>query len=814
MNRIKSLLLSLSVTFLFSCTNSTIVSLKTDTMQVDVSDNGAITSIKDLTSGVEYLPKNVYSPLLALRIDTTYVNPTSVVWSSENSVLLLNYGADLSAEVLIKSKGDYYVMEILGVNAPADKHVDLALWGPYPTTISRTVGECVGVVRDSLFAFGIRALNPKTIGGYPSTEDDVDPSFDIFATNSLVDVSDSTKVLYRGQAARHTDFGSVVQAYVRNRDADRVVSMWQHEKFVAPALNDGGVVGSKIAIFGSPEPQVLDVLEKIVVGEELPYPQISGEWNKKSPDAAQAYIIYPFNEKNIDEAIEFTKRTGLKYLYHGGPFKTWGHFELNPDEFPSGYAGLKACVDKAAAHGIKLGIHTLSNFTTPTDKYVSPTPDSRLAKVGSSVIVENIDATQKEIVIENPDFFNQMKNNSLHGVMIGDELVRYEKVSDSAPWKLLNCQRGAWGTTAAAHAAGDTLSKLLDHGYNVFLTDTELTKEQARNIADIFNQTGAQQISFDGLEGAWSTGLGQYGLSLMMKEWWDALNPELRNNINDASMTTHYNWTIFTRMNWGEPWYAGFRESQMNYRLMNQDFYRRNLIPNMLGWFTYNANTSIEDVNWLLARSAAFDAGYTLVTNGKAVEANGESDKIIAAIRQWENARLSLAFPDSLKREMEHIANEYTLEELTPKSWNLYPYNVQRFSHKNIVRQPGEPVVSRYEFTNNYERQPLQFIIKATDEVSNVNIAIGGYSTIKIDGKLLKDQSIRYEGGDVIEVLDVNRKCVRTVVVDAAQLSIDKGQTTIQFACDFASNDVDKVATAELRSCGKPLELKANRDKN
>ena len=78
----------------------------------------------------------------------------------------------------------------------------------------------------------------------------------------------------------------------------------------------------------------------------------------------------------------------------------------------------------------------------------------------------------------------------------------------------------------------------MDHGYKVFLSDTELMKEIARNIAGIFNYTGVQQISFDGLEGAWSTGLGQYGLSLMMKEWYDNLLPEYRNCINDASMTT------------------------------------------------------------------------------------------------------------------------------------------------------------------------------------------------------------------------------------------------------------------------------------
>lgn len=793
-----------------SCGPSPLVSLKTDAVQVDISPAGHVTSIKDLHSGTEYLVAGQKAPLLALRVDTTWFEPAAAQWDATAGQLTLSYPGQRTATVGIQQKDGYATLEILSVQSPDS--VDIALWGPYPTTITQTVGECVGVVRDSVFAFGLRALNPKTIGGYPSEESDIDPSYDIFATNSLADVDDSTKVLYRGQAAKHTDFGSVVQAYVRNRYKERVISMWSHDQYTVPAYNDGGLVGSKIALFGCPEPQALDYLEKIVIGEGLPHPMIGGEWGKRTPEAAAAYIIYPFNEQNIDEAIAFTKRTGLKYLYHAGPFSEWGHFVLNPGEFPSGYAGLKACVEKAAAEGIGLGVHTLSNFTTTNDKYVTPVPDKRLAAVGRSVLSGPVDASAKEIGIADPTFFNQMKNNSLHGVMIGTELVRYEKVSDAAPWRLLNCQRGAWGTTASAHAAADTIAKLIDHPYGVFLTDIDLTKEQAHNIANVFNETGIMQVSFDGLEGAWSTGLGQYGLSMMIGEWYDHLDPKYKNCINDASMTTHYNWPIFTRMNWGEPWYAGFRESQIGYRLMNQDFYRRNLMPCMLGWFTYGSATSIEDVNWLLARSAAFDAGYTLVTNGDAVAKNGSSEDIITAIRVWENARMAQAFPAELKREMEHIANEYTLEETSPTSWNLYPFALQRFEHKNITRQPGEPVVAKWSFDNKHGRQPVRFLLRTDDaSVSDMTLSVGGYSTVPLPGKLNKGEWLKYDGGSEAVVLDKDWNPLRSIPVDASLLTVDPGEVTLTFACTFSSQDPERKVSAEVKTRGEAQQLTATR---
>ena len=808
-----SLILILFVGFLTSCQNQ-IYKFETEEFKLEIDNHGNITTLFDRTNQKEYLSNAQASPLLAIRVNNEFEQPQKASYDKANGTISLSYPVNKATVVLNeKQTKDFVSFEVK--EATSEKPIDLIVWGPYATSIGEVVGECVGVVRNDQFALGIQGLNSKTIGGYPVKEDDVDPQFNIFATNSITDVNDSVKVLYRGNTAFHTEFGSVIQAFCRNRVADREIALWNNDHHVVPAYNDGGVIGSKIALFGGKADKALDYIEAIEFAENLPHPELNGVWMKRAPEAAQAYIIYPFDETNIEDAIAFTKRTGLKYLYNGGPFKTWGHFELNPSAFPSGLDGLKACVEKAGKEGIKLGFHTLSNFITTNDAYVTPVPSEHLAKVGTSVLTADISADATEIGIEDPRFFDKsQKNNSLHGVKIGTELVRYESVSESAPWKLLNCQRGAWGTKAAAHKEGDEAAKLMDHGYKTFLSDIELTKEIARNIADIFNYTGVEQISFDGLEGAWSTGLGQYGLSMMVKEWWDHLKPELRNNINDASMTTHYNWHMFTRMNWGEPWYAGFRESQMTYRLMNQDFYRRNLIPCMLGWFKFAANTSIEDINWLLARTAAFDAGYTLVTDGKAVASNGKSDEIITAIREWENARLCGAFPKELKKEMENVANEYNLKETSATTWSLYPHQVQRFVHKNREFQPGEPVVSKWEFDNKNDRQPLQFILHATDRISNISFELANFSNVKINVTVEKGQFLKYEGGNSFIVYDANWNKVKEVPADSKQMMFPKGKSPIVFACQFASKDAEKVAKVEFSTVGKEIKLTATRKKN
>jgi hypothetical protein len=267
--------------------------------------------------------------------------------------------------------------------------------------------------------------------------------------------------------------------------------------------------------------------------------------------------------------------------------------------------------------------------------------------------------------------------------MVGEELVKYDGVSAEAPWRLLHCERGAWNTKAAAHRKGDAAGKLLDHDYKVFLTDAALSQQVARKIAEFCNYTGAIQLSLDGLEGNWSTGMGQYGCSLFTKTWYDALSPELRGRvINDASMPKHFTWHIATRYNWGEPWYAGFRQSQTLLRLKYQLFFIRNLIPRMLGWFSLRPETTVADVEWLCARAAGFDAGFALATSfdSKATESSSavtglgqRTTAILETIRQWETARQSGAFPESLKPGLQDVNREFRLVASGAGEWDLQP---------------------------------------------------------------------------------------------------------------------------------------------
>ena len=657
------------------------LTLRTREVAFSISAVGAFSAIN--IHGRDLLAAGQPAPVLSARVDGEFHAPNRATWDAAGDTLTLGFeGIRATAVLAVCVRPTHVTFELAELRT--SRRIELVLWGPYPLAVDDLVGEVVGVVRDGDVAVGIQALNPKTLGGYPSEENDIEPDgVPADGTGNYPGLPEELRKeqLWRGNTAMHTAYGSSLQAYCRNRDRTRVIENWGNEKFVALPYEDGGVAGGKIALFACPAAQALATLGEIEVAEGLPHPILDGKWAKISPGATESYLIVDFGESTIDRAIEATQAAGLKYLYHSSPFETWGHFKLKPAMFPHGWDGFRDCVEKVRQAGIGVGFHTLSNFITPNDPYVTPVPDRRLAHIGTSQLTAGIDAAQAEIPVDEPEWFQ--KKTDMSTVVIGEESVVYESVSTEAPWRLMKCGRGAWGTKAAAHKKGEGVGKLMDHSYKVFLTDASLSQEVARNIAAFCNHTGAVQLSLDGLEGNWSTGMGQYGRTLFTVAWYNALKPERRGSvINDASNPGHFNWHIATRYNWGEPWYAGFRQSQTLYRLKNQLFYTRNLIPRMLGWFAVRAETSPEDAEWLCARAAGYDAGFALATSfeSKANQNSGDVARvdekklaIFEVVKQWETARRSGSFPERVKPQLQDVNREFRLVAVGPGEWDLVP---------------------------------------------------------------------------------------------------------------------------------------------
>lgn len=767
---------------------SPLVQLQTESATLSIGSNGSLLAFSRRSDGVDYLAKNQPAPLLSLRSGGTLHAPEGATWDATAHRLTLRFGkSGLSAQVRVISKTSHITFELIEIS-PAGS-ADQAVWGPYPTSIRKTVGEVVGVVRDDTFALGLQALNIKTLGGYPDNDEG---SAD------------------RPYGARPTDFGSVLQAYSMDRSKPRSIAVWSKRapNMPVPAVPGETVLGSKIALFGCPEPQALETLGKIEVAEGLPHPLIEGVWAKMSPERGRSYLIANFSESTIDEMLGYVKQANLMSLYHENAFKSWGHFEPNPKFFPGGIAGLKACADKAKTSGVRLGAHTLSNFIQTQDPYITPEPDARLAKTGESTLTEAVDATTPTIPVASPEYFTNRLGNELQTVVIGKELVRYGSVSTNAPWKLLDCQRGAYGTTASEHPRGYSAGKLMDHSYKVFFPNLELQREIARNLARVFNASGLSHMDFDGHEGCLAPGEGTYGNELFAKEFYDRLDHTVINGTSPP--LSHFYWHINSYCNWGEPWYGGFRDSMQEYRINNQVFCERNFIPKMLGWYLLRTSTCLSDMEWMLARSAGFDSGFALATSLEALRKNAESGPILDALREWEKARRAGVFTPEQREALRNPKREFHLETVTGGGWNLFPFHDSAdFQHEQLVRQPGEPTSATWDLKNTDTRQSIQLKLRVSGKagsIRNPTFEINRSATVTIPVEIQAGQSLLIESDAIVRIYDAKGSSVQSFPLKTALPMVQAGTNPVTFDCEFQGDTPPKVSVT-FKTRGSPTRV-------
>lgn len=744
-------------------------------LKMGLNKQGSITELSNSLTGKNYLSTDTLSPLITLVNNDIRYQPGSMTYDKIQKKITLAYPATgVTIDIRVISKNTHLVLEI--IRAAPESKIDAIIWGPIPNTISKTIGEIIGVVRDGEISLGIQVLNIKTLGGdYPTREG---------------------STWARGIAAVPTKWGSKLQAYSINRDRDRFVDAWGglYKNMPVKALKGETVVGSKIAIFSCKESTTFNRLEQIEIAENLPHPTVNGVWFKKSNLYGKSYMISSYGEKDIDEMIGYTKRAGLVSLYHEGPFKSWGNFVLNPDQFPNGKDGLKNCVDKAHAAGLYLGMHTLTNFINTNDPYVSPAPDKRLSVTGSSTLTKSINAEQNTIELVSPEYFNDEKGNNLHTVKIGSELIRYKSVSSTAPYTLLDCQRGAFGTVQSAHQAGESVGKLFDHSYNVFFPNLDMQREVAKNITKLMNETGVDHLDLDGHEGALASGQGDYALELFAKDVYDQVKHDF---IIGTSLSKTFYWHIGSYYNWGEPWYGGFKESMQQYRIDNQGLFDRNYMPHMLGWYLLAENTTLPEMEWMLSRAAGYNAGFAMVARPAALRKNSQSNLLLDAIREWEMARNGNAFSKAQQEALKNPKNEFHLEKRDEGKWTLHQYAMSPiFTREKFERQPGEPTHTTWNLQYQWKEQPLQFRMQITGEtgsVKNIKMQIDKYKELVFPIELAFGESLVSDGTETIRLYDKNGKPKGSFKLQNKPPSVAPGAHIILVDSDFAGDESPKI---------------------
>lgn len=761
--------------------------LKSADLTVSIAENGFYRSIQ--VQGKELVEAG-RSPLVTACVNGALVQPEKVelkkdgmqLTMKDKNVIDLSYSETPNCITLEAAK------------VPAA--YDAILFGPLTVNINEVVGDVVGVVQGKGMALGVQAMNIKTIAGIP--DEYINQVKELYRCDGKsAELSVGSTPDYKLAAVDLSD-GASFQFSCRNRSRmeSRTVQQLKNMEVLPVKGADALIDGAKIALFGCPASQALERIGAIEVEQGLPHPLFDGEWGKTARSAMCSYLITDFSEKNLDYVLDKSQIAGFNYIYHPGPFEDWGHFNWSKSFVEGGDDAVKALVDKAAQKGIAVGVHTLSNFTTTNDAYVTPVPSEHLLKQGQLELLKDLDDSQSEISIKKSALFDLPM--TLNAMMIDKELITYGEVEENGDMMVLkNCKRGAFGTVAASHGKKSPLYKLWDYPYKTLFPDLELQDKYVERLAELFNKTGLKQISFDGLEGCSYTGQDDYAPARFVEQFYRGVG---HNVLNDASRLSHFTWHVHTRMNWGEPWGEAMRTGQVENRIKNQNYFKRNLFPRMLGWFLIRLAdkkfecSTMEDLEWALSESAGFDAGYAMNISVRTLKKHGQIDQLLAAIRNWDMLREKKCFTPEQMERLKDPSTEWHLEKENESLFSLYPLSITKHYHCSLGEmQPGQPGGADWSISTPYAgKYAFRLKVEGEGYIENPKF-VTEKGTIAFPCKVEEGQYLLYGFDGKAHVTDKNYNVIASVVPQG-NAEVAEGDSHIAFACDKDEDSAPDVA--------------------
>jgi hypothetical protein len=801
-------------------TQQTPQTLQTRYASVQIDDRGFITSLSSRQSGKEYSPAGHPSPLLSLhesgQPNDQLVLPTSAVFHAKQGKIELNYPNGSVAVVKMAAKEDYLRFQLVSLNPRGS--VDNIVWGPLHTTVSKLIGDIIGVVRDDDWAIGMLGLDDNTITG-PVTDSDCagmgyyihspDPVkyplppqykegqwFNI-GGNGINDglfaayPEEYFHQIYGNGAKLEPDFGSTLAYHARDRRKSYIYlfsllpgfqrSRPRHQ--VSDPV-DVDFIGSGIALYACPDDAGLATIEKIILAEGLPHIVINGKW-VRDPASFMPTVIW---NGPRDKCIEYTQALGLKDISQDTDefYPSLGNNWVEKDvKFSNGQTmTVKEFSAEAHKHGLTNGgLHTLCLFLqTGVSNDVTPIPSVHLQTVLRTKLAKDISPTDTDIVVTDPSFLAETgtwpMGNDSNFLRIGEELLEYGGISETAPWTLKGIKRG-YATQAQAHKAGDELVKLQQNCYHGFAPDMVRLPEYAEYYADLMYRNGMDTINFDGFESTLYQNQGYFAVRIFCRRLFETYAklsggrfPRVTGSCVFAGAWEYMNVcdlgggnNMFNPINGrrgieGKDVGSGFSSSYF---------------PATFGFQDWLSDWSVYDAQNLQAKAIGWNATYGLNISQEVVERSGEKDAIFKFFRVWENARAANVFTKEQKQQLKDPDYKFNLEQIGEKSFVLTPVKEVRIT-RDASNDPTQPVIA-----NPYESQPLQFSVRVTDSARGFIMTLPDGSQITSNAKLKSGQFIVCKGNEAYIADEFRKKLVDLPLNHAAVLPMGESKFAVEF---------------------------------
>jgi len=452
---------------------------------------------------------------------------------------------------------------------------------------------------------------------------------------------------------------------------------------------------------------------------------------------------------------------------------------LIADYNPKDTAFLK---EKCRQAGLDMGLTVLANRIPTDSKLVTPKPSKHLLRQGVLHLQLPIDDEQTEFAVYHSELFDQPA--TINVLQIDNELVTYRSTEKSGDIHLFyNCTRGAFGTKISPHSKNATVYKLWDTPERTLLPDFETQNQMAQAEAKkcakidypilIFNDLKSYGYNEQG-----DTAIGHF-LDTMRK-----YNPE---KLLQADQLTPISKRYLNRVNENQLWTESMRTKIVETLNEKQDFYRKHLMPWMIGNFQIllaNKNrkaTTMEELEWFLSKAAAFDAGFGLDFSADAMRKHGLTDEMLNTINHWETLRLAEAFSEAQKELFKDPYGNWHIEKANDSTYLLYPQHISRryfCNFKEDTWQWNSPYASPFA---------LCIAVEGKGSISDLYLETPN-DTLRFPYTLKAGQYLFYEFDGTAYITDSNYNKIKEIETQGF-VRLNEGNSEVSFTCNVKTEE-------------------------
>lgn len=479
-----------------------------------------------------------------------------------------------------------------------------------------------------------------------------------------------------------------------------------------------GLTGWRAGLAAGPKTEMPTMLRAMAVEAGVPVSKLGGPWSLGAEANRGSYLFADLSLASVDDWIELARRGGFTHIHLHGWWNTLGHYGVNTNLFPNGLADMKDAVARIHAAGLKAGIHTLTACIDPRDAWVTPEASPHLIASASYTLARPMTPTDTVIYVnEKPAIhhdvvFTYMGNGN--AIRIGTEIVQYSEVVFEPPYAFAKCQRGAFKTKPATHAAGNR-ADYLQQRYIAFYPEpgSPLADDLADHIATVFNTCQLDQLYFDGSEGMMS----RYGIDFMRHAIFKRLRGEV---LAEASAHGAHNWWFHSRLGaWDHPVWAAKRFHDLH--IASATKYRdSDLLEPQLGWWAPRQPSAqarghfLDEMEYFGAKNLGLDSAMSIQGVNVSRQPLGfHIEKQFTVLGWYEQMRLARYFDTQTVARVAVPGDEFRLRQDRDGAWQFTP--VKMSAHRiNALGNGSE----RWTSQNPFAEQPVTVRIEALYSVA------------------------------------------------------------------------------------------------